>query len=64
METEITLEMLIAWHQRRAQDCMELMARATHVPKREAEALIAMSKFHQAAVRLLQAFEGGDPKRQ
>jgi hypothetical protein len=30
------------------------MARATHIPKREREALLSMAQFHQAAVRLLQ----------
>jgi hypothetical protein len=53
-ELEITLEMLIAWHQRRAQDCTEIMARATYVPTPEREALTAMTKFHQAVVRQLE----------
>jgi hypothetical protein len=30
------------------------MARATHIPTREREALLSMAHFHQAAVRLLQ----------
>ena len=30
------------------------MARATHIPNREREALLSMAQFHQAAVRLLQ----------
>jgi hypothetical protein len=57
METEITLEMLNAWHQRRAADCMATLARATHTPKREREALLAMAKFHEAAVRLLTTYQ-------
>jgi hypothetical protein len=62
MEEEITPEQLIAWQEQRALDCMAIIARATHTPKREHEALLAMAKFHQAAVRLLKTFElwGGD----
>jgi hypothetical protein len=56
MEAEITLETLIAWHQQRAADCMATMARATHTPKREHEALLAMAQFHEAAVRVLQSW--------
>jgi hypothetical protein len=63
MEGEITLEALAAWHEKRAQDCLSTMARATHMPKREQDGLTSMAKFHQAAVRLLQSFEGGDLKR-
>ena len=54
MEGEITVEALAAWHEKRAQDCLATMARATHIPKREREALLSMAQFHQAAVRLLQ----------
>jgi hypothetical protein len=54
MEAEFTLETLVAWHDKRAQDCLATMARATHIPKREREALLSMAQFHQTAVRLLQ----------
>jgi hypothetical protein len=47
MEDEITLEQLIAWHRQRAQDIMSTMARATHVPKQQREAMTSMAKFHQ-----------------
>lgn len=57
MELQITLDVLIAWHQRRAQDCIDIMARATHTPKREREALMAIAEFHQAAVRLLKTYQ-------
>jgi hypothetical protein len=59
----MTLEALIAWHQQRAQDCRAIIARATHTPKREHEALLAMAQFHEAAVHLLRTLEGGDLKR-
>jgi hypothetical protein len=57
MDYDVTLEMLIAWHQRRAADCLAMIARVTHMPKREQDGLTSMAKFHQAAVRLLQSFE-------
>jgi hypothetical protein len=57
MEIEFTLETLIDWHQQRAQEIMATMARATHVPKQEREAMTSMAKFHQAAVRLSQTLE-------
>jgi hypothetical protein len=51
---EMTLEMLIAWHQQRAADCFELAQRVTHMPKVDADALRATATFHIEAVRLLQ----------
>jgi hypothetical protein len=54
VEGQITLKALVAWHHKRAQDCLKVMARATNIPKREREALISMAQFHQVAVRLLQ----------
>jgi hypothetical protein len=55
--------MLIQWHQQRAADCFALVARVTHMPKVDADALKATAQFHIEAVRLLQTLEGGDPKR-
>jgi hypothetical protein len=52
MEVEITLEMLIAFHQERAADRFTTLARTTHMP-----ALTATAQFHMATVRLLQTLE-------
>ena len=60
----ITLEMLIAWHQQRAGECFAILARATHIPKAEAEALKATAQFHIEAVCLLQSLKDVDLKRQ
>jgi hypothetical protein len=61
----MTLEMLIAWHQQREGKCFAILARATHMPKAEAEALKATAQFHIEAVRLLQTVvQGGNLKRQ
>jgi len=35
----MTLEMLIEWHQQCAGECFAILARATHMPKAEADAL-------------------------
>jgi hypothetical protein len=51
------LEMLITWHQHRAGECFAILSRATHIPKREREALKATAQFHTEAVRLLQTLE-------
>jgi len=58
----MTLEMLIAWHQRRAADCFDLVSRVTHMPKVDADALKATAQFHIEAARLLQSLRGGDLK--
>jgi hypothetical protein len=50
----MTLDMLIMWHQQRAGECFAILARATHMPKAEADALQAPARFHIEAVRLLQ----------
>jgi hypothetical protein len=49
----MTLEMLIQWHQQRAGDCFAILARATHMPKIEAD-VKATAQFHIEAVPLLQ----------
>jgi len=54
MESAVTLETLIAWHQQRAGECFAILSRATHMPKAEADALKATTQFHIEAVRLLQ----------
>ena len=50
MEGEVTLEALAAWHDKRAQDCLATMARATHIPKAEGYARKAAAQFHIAAM--------------
>jgi hypothetical protein len=52
----MTLETWITWHQQRAGECFAILARATHMPKAEEEALKATVQFHIEAVRLLQTF--------
>jgi hypothetical protein len=64
MERTLTKEMLIAWHQQRAADCFDLVARVTHMPKVDADALKATAQFHIEAVRLLQTLKDVDLKRQ
>ena len=54
----MTLEMLIQWHQQRAGECFAILARATHMPQSEADALQATAQFHIEAVRLLQTLSG------
>jgi hypothetical protein len=54
----MTLEMLIAWHQQRAGECFAILARATYMPKAEADALQATAQFHIEAVRLLRTLQG------
>jgi hypothetical protein len=53
----MTLEVLIAWHQQREGECFAILARATHMPKAETEALKATAQFHIEAVHLLQSLE-------
>jgi hypothetical protein len=56
MEGEITLEALAAWHEKRAQDCLSTMARATHMPKREQDGLTSMAKIPPSSGALAAEF--------
>jgi hypothetical protein len=53
----MALEELIAYHQdqERGADCF--LSRATHIPLKESEAIMAAVQFHVEAVRLLQTLE-------
>jgi hypothetical protein len=53
----MTLEELIAYHQERGADCFTVLSRATYIPLKESEAIMAAVQFHVEAVRLLQTLE-------
>ena len=44
-------------------ECFAILARATHMPKVEADALQATAQFHIEAVRLLQTLQGQEPRQ-
>jgi hypothetical protein len=55
----MALEELIAYHQdqERGADCFTVLSRATYIPLKESEAIMAAVQFHVEAVRLLQTLE-------
>ena len=59
----MTVEMLIAWHQQREGECFAILARATHMPKAETDALQATAQFHIEAVRLLHTLQGQESRQ-
>jgi len=50
----MTLEMLVSRHQQREGDCFSIIARVTHMPESEMQALKALAQFHIESLRLLQ----------